>query len=239
MKLSATAKEAVADVQVEISQEEAAQAGSGAPGSRTRQDSRPEQPDVCQRSANLRPRDSRVRRLVLFGAAPRVQPHRRTPVPDSPRTTQVCAGHDQSSARRGPSDRVRGSRRRPVKSRPGGRSPPGEGGATDRRPPRELADARARPAAPGVRVWVWSSSFRACRTGRRVRAPLGSDAVAMRERPVAVDWWSVAVVRRRCLASKYVRGRREKLAPTSLRAPRARQPVSTCSPSSAARREEP
>ena len=33
MKLSATAKEAVADVQVEISQEEAAQAGSGAPGS--------------------------------------------------------------------------------------------------------------------------------------------------------------------------------------------------------------
>jgi len=37
MKLSATAKEAVADVQFEISQEEAAQAGSGAPGSRTRQ----------------------------------------------------------------------------------------------------------------------------------------------------------------------------------------------------------
>ena len=60
MKLSATAKEAVADVQVEISQEEIAQAGSGAPGSRTCQDSRPEQPDVCQRPANLRPRDPRT-----------------------------------------------------------------------------------------------------------------------------------------------------------------------------------
>ena len=31
MKLSATVKEAVADVEVEISQEEAAEAGSGAP----------------------------------------------------------------------------------------------------------------------------------------------------------------------------------------------------------------
>lgn len=49
MKLSATAKETVADVQVEISQEEAAQAGSGAPGSRARQGTRPEQPDVRQR----------------------------------------------------------------------------------------------------------------------------------------------------------------------------------------------
>ena len=48
MKLSATVKEAAADAEVEISQEEAAQAGSGAPGSRTRQDGRPEQPDVCQ-----------------------------------------------------------------------------------------------------------------------------------------------------------------------------------------------
>src|SRR5205823_15039044 len=95
MNLSATVKEAVADVQVEMSQEEAAQTGSGAPGSRTRQDGRPEQPDVCERPANLRSRDSRVRRLVLFGAPPRVQPHRRAPVPDSPRTTQICAGHDQ------------------------------------------------------------------------------------------------------------------------------------------------
>jgi hypothetical protein len=46
MKLSATVKEAVADVQVEISQEEGAEARLGAPGPRTCQDSRPEQPDV-------------------------------------------------------------------------------------------------------------------------------------------------------------------------------------------------
>jgi len=45
------------------------------------------QPDVCQRPANLRPRDSRVRRLVLFGAAPRVQPHCGAPVPS---TSGLC-----------------------------------------------------------------------------------------------------------------------------------------------------
>jgi hypothetical protein len=47
MKLLATVKEAVADVQVEISQEEGAEAHPGASRSRTRQDGRPEQPDVC------------------------------------------------------------------------------------------------------------------------------------------------------------------------------------------------
>jgi hypothetical protein len=75
MKLSATVKEAVADAEVEVSQEEGAEAGSGATRPRTRQDGRPEQPDVRQRPANLRPRHSRVRRLVLFGAPPDVQPH--------------------------------------------------------------------------------------------------------------------------------------------------------------------
>jgi integrase len=66
MKLSATV-EAVADVQVEISQEEGAEPGSGASRPRTRQKGRPEQPDGCQRPANLRARDSRVRYLVLAG----------------------------------------------------------------------------------------------------------------------------------------------------------------------------
>ena len=130
--------------------------------------SRPEQPDVCQRAANLRPRDPRVRRLVLLGAPPRVQPHRRAPVPDSPRTTQVCVGHDQSSARRGPADRVRGSRRRPVKSRAGGRYPSGKGDATDRRAPRELADARAGSAASGVRDAVDRARVAGSRDGRDV-----------------------------------------------------------------------
>jgi len=68
MKLSATVKEAVADVQVEIAQEEGTEAGFGAARLRTRQNSRPKQPDVRQRTTDLRPRDSRVRRLALFGA---------------------------------------------------------------------------------------------------------------------------------------------------------------------------
>jgi hypothetical protein len=53
MKLSATVKEAVADAQVEISQEESAEADSGASRPRTRQNDCPEQPYVCQRPANL------------------------------------------------------------------------------------------------------------------------------------------------------------------------------------------
>jgi hypothetical protein len=150
------------------SQEEAAQAGSGAPGSRTRQDRCIEQPGVCQRPTNLRPRDSRVRRLVLCGARPRVQPHRRAPVPDSPRITQICAGHDQSSARRGPADRVRGSGRRSIESRAGGRHPSGEGRATDRCAPRELADTRAGPAASGVRDALDGARITGSRDGRDV-----------------------------------------------------------------------
>ena len=51
------------------------EARTGAPGPRTRQDGRAEQPDVRQRPTDLRPRDSRVRRLVLLGAPARVQPH--------------------------------------------------------------------------------------------------------------------------------------------------------------------
>jgi len=53
MKLSATAKEAVADAQVEMSQEEATEAGAGAARPRTRQDGGSEQPDVIERPANL------------------------------------------------------------------------------------------------------------------------------------------------------------------------------------------
>ncbi len=49
----------------------------------------------------------------------------------------------------GKADRIRGSRRRHVKSRAGGRNPPREGGATDRRAVRELADTRAGSAASG------------------------------------------------------------------------------------------
>src|SRR5918995_4791575 len=88
MKLPATVKEAVADAQVEISQEEDAETRPGAPGPRTDQDGGAQQPHIRQRPANLRPRHSRVRRLVLLGAPPRLQPHCCAPVSDSPRTTR-------------------------------------------------------------------------------------------------------------------------------------------------------
>jgi hypothetical protein len=61
MKLSATVKEAVADAEVEISQEEGAQARAGAPGPRTRQDCDAEQPDVCQRPGTY---DHAIREFV-------------------------------------------------------------------------------------------------------------------------------------------------------------------------------
>src|SRR5215510_6482251 len=99
MKLSATVKEAVADAEVEISQEAVAQADPGAPRPRTRQDGGAEQPDVCQRPAHLRLRDPRVRRLVLLGASSRVQPDRCASLPDSPGTPSILSVHDPPPVR--------------------------------------------------------------------------------------------------------------------------------------------
>jgi hypothetical protein len=59
----------------------------------TLQNGRAEQPDVRERPAYLRPRHTRVCRLVLFGATPWVQPHCRSRVPDLPRTAGLCACH--------------------------------------------------------------------------------------------------------------------------------------------------
>jgi hypothetical protein len=70
MKLSATAKEAVANRQAEISHEAGAQPRAGARRSRARENGGPEQPDIVQRAANLRPRHSRVRLVVLLGRVP-------------------------------------------------------------------------------------------------------------------------------------------------------------------------
>jgi hypothetical protein len=61
MKLSATVREAVADAEVEISQEEATEARPRTAGPRTGKDGRAEHADVGQRPANVRPRHSRVR----------------------------------------------------------------------------------------------------------------------------------------------------------------------------------
>ena len=67
MKLAATAKEAVANGQAEMSQEAGAQSDARAPRSRARENGGPEQPDILQRPADLRSRDSRVRLMVLLG----------------------------------------------------------------------------------------------------------------------------------------------------------------------------
>ncbi len=64
VKPLATAKEAVANGQAEISQEAGAQARAGARRFRARENGGPEQPDIRQRPADRRPRHSRVRRLV-------------------------------------------------------------------------------------------------------------------------------------------------------------------------------
>jgi site-specific recombinase XerD len=82
MKLSATVKEAVTDAEIDISQEEDAEARPRPARPRTRQDSGVEQPNFRERPADLRPRHSRVRHLVLLGAAARVQSHRRAPLSD-------------------------------------------------------------------------------------------------------------------------------------------------------------
>ena len=48
--------------------------------------------------------DHAIREFVAwYGSEPRrLQPHRRAPIPHSPRTARVCTCHNQPSARRGP-----------------------------------------------------------------------------------------------------------------------------------------
>ena len=53
---------------------------------------RAKQPDVRERPADLRARDSRVRRLVLLGATSRIQPDRLSLLSDPPRATSFPAG---------------------------------------------------------------------------------------------------------------------------------------------------
>jgi hypothetical protein len=63
VKLSATVKEAVADAQVEVSQEEGGEAGSRASRPRTRQDGGAEQPDLRQRPRTY---DHAIREFVAW-----------------------------------------------------------------------------------------------------------------------------------------------------------------------------
>ena len=51
---------------------------------------------------------SQVRRLVLLGATPRIQPDRRSPLSDPPRATSLRASYDQSAVSSRPPYCVRG-----------------------------------------------------------------------------------------------------------------------------------
>jgi hypothetical protein len=81
-----------------------------------------------------------IRRVVLLGAAPGVQPHRGAAIPYSPRAARLCAGDDQSEVGRRPTHSLRGSRRAASEPRTGGGDSPREGREANRRAPRKLAE---------------------------------------------------------------------------------------------------
>src|SRR2546425_4047194 len=107
--LSATDQEAVAHATRQTSQ---AEEGPEARPRPTRPGARevggPQQPDLAKRSAHLRPRDSGVRRVVLFGATSRLQSHGGPPVSDSPRAAAGRACHHQPPPGRRSARGVRG-----------------------------------------------------------------------------------------------------------------------------------
>ncbi len=107
----------------------------------------PEHPDVRQRPTHLRPRDSRVRLLVLLGTPPRVQPYGGSSLSDPPRATPIRPCNHQSAAGSCPPYRVQGCRRRSAK--PGTRRwhPSRQRGAPSRGQARQLVDARTGPTA--------------------------------------------------------------------------------------------
>jgi hypothetical protein len=58
------------------------------------------QPDLTEFSADLRPCDQRIHRVVLFGTEVRLQQDRSHPVQDLSRTAALCI-HDHQFAARG------------------------------------------------------------------------------------------------------------------------------------------
>jgi len=100
-------------------------------------------------ASGQRPYDHAItefRRLVLFGAAAGVQPHRRAPLSHPPRAAPLRAGHDQPEARSGPTRGLRGSRCRSPQSGAGGEHTPREGRAAPQGAVRKLADGGTGPA---------------------------------------------------------------------------------------------
>ena len=71
-EVSATGKEAVADAEIERPQRKQPKTRSALPDLEQAKMAVLNTPDLRQSARNVRPRHSRVRRLVLFGAAPRL-----------------------------------------------------------------------------------------------------------------------------------------------------------------------
>ena len=86
-----------------------------------------EQPQVEERSAELRPRHRRFRRVVLLRTAPRVQSHRGPPIPDLSRAETLRADNDQSAPGGRSAGRLRGRRFRTAQSRTGTTNPTRQG----------------------------------------------------------------------------------------------------------------
>src|SRR5271169_6624809 len=81
----AVVKEASANAEIP-NEETITKASPGTPRPRTVENGGLEQSHVQERSADLRPRHYRFRRVVLLRAAPRTQSHRRRAIQNSPRT---------------------------------------------------------------------------------------------------------------------------------------------------------
>ena len=97
-----------------------------APGSRTFEVCRSEQPDFSEYSADLRSCDSGIHLVVLVGAEVSVQQDRGFPVQDSSRTAALCIPDHQFAARGSPKAGVRGGGLRAPERRSGSWNSPRE-----------------------------------------------------------------------------------------------------------------
>src|SRR3954468_4926324 len=128
----------------------------------------------------------RVRRVVLFGTAARVQPHGRAALPHPSRAAPVRAGHHQPPTRGRPPRGLRGGGCRTPQSGARGEHSSREGGGTPRGAVGQLADrgtgaaaapnggsahaaraARPRHTGPAARLWT------APRPSARLGTPVG------------------------------------------------------------------
>jgi hypothetical protein len=140
MKLSATVKEAVADAEAEISQEEVAQRVLALPDL---EHAKTAVLNSLTSSSGQRTYDHAIGELVAwYCSEPRLAFNRTVVLRYRIHLEhRGCDGYDQSSAGCRPSHRVRGGRRWTPEPRTGRQYPPRKGCAADRCSSRQLADA--------------------------------------------------------------------------------------------------